>query len=63
MIFTADHIRALATWSEQLGLTSAQAALFALYHKMTVTKAVTDEEITCTAMNAIHIIRDAEQGN
>ena len=59
--FTSDHIRTIANWAEALELIEQQAAMYNLYHKMTVTKSATDEEITSYAMGAIQVIRDTEK--
>ena len=58
--FSADHIRVLASWSEKLGLAEYRISLFNLYQRMVITNAVTDEEITSSAMSAIQVIRDVE---
>jgi hypothetical protein len=58
MNFTADHIRTLASWNSNIGNDDAAKAGFAVFHKMTVEKTATDEEINATAMSMIDIIRD-----
>lgn len=61
MIFTADHIRTLASWAEKLRLTGCQEALFTLYHEMVVLKTAPPEKVNAMAMSAIHVIRDTEK--
>lgn len=59
--FTPEHIRALAQWSENLGLLAYQTRLYELYHKMKYIQNFDDEEINSVAMGSIQVIRDTEQ--
>jgi hypothetical protein len=59
-VFTSDHIRVLASWSEKLNLKEHQKSLFTLYHDMTTKKNVKVEEINSRAMSAIEAIRYKE---
>ena len=60
-MFDSNHIRTLASWSESLGLVAQQSALYNLYHRMTVVRTASAEEINSLAICAIQVIRDTEQ--
>ena len=61
--FTPDMIRTLATWAQNLKLSSAQKSGFELYHKMTVNKKnpPSSEEINSIGMSLVQIIKNKEK--